>query len=347
MFSRRLRKFGSVALAAAFLVSACGGGAGANPGASSPATAAATPATSAEASATPAAKLLNIWYVNPLPSFQAWGMSSRIFADAATRIGYKPTLVGPDKIDIPAMIAQMEQAIADGADGIITCVLDPAAFKDVIAKAQAKGIVVVSIGCVDDNADYSVGTDNTAYGQLSADIIAKDKGPAAKVVILGTARETPNQVAQVKGFEGQIAAKYPGMKVLTWETDNSDPAVATQKIGAILAAYPALDAFWLIEGAAPGVIPSAFAEAGKKSGDVFVLSIDALDPTLAAIKEGWITQTLTQCWFWASPFAAELIKAKKAGDGPTQKFWPVAIDPVTQARLPYAGCPDSLLPTLP
>jgi len=256
---------------------------------------------------------LNIWYVNPLPSFQAWGQSDEAFAAAA---------------------------------GIITCSLDPAAFSGVIAEAQAAGITVVSIGCIDEAADYSVGTDNAEYGKVSADIIAAEVGPEANVVILGTARETPNQVAQVEGFRAQVAAEYPGITELAWETDNSDPAEAAEKLGAISLAYPEMDALWLIEGAAPGVIPAVFAEAGLEPGEVFVLSIDALDPTLAAIEDGWITTTLTQCYFWASPFAGELIKAHQAGTGPEQTLWPIDVDPVTADRLPYAGCPAEFIPSL-
>jgi ABC-type sugar transport system substrate-binding protein len=115
----------------------------------------------------------NIWYVNPLPNTPDWGRSGKLFQDGAKANGYKATLTGPSKIDIPAMVSQIEQAIADGADGIITCPLDPAAFKGVIDKAKGKGIVVASIGCVDPNATFSVGTGNDQYGRVSADLVAQ------------------------------------------------------------------------------------------------------------------------------------------------------------------------------
>ena len=82
----------------------------------------------------------NIWYVNPLPNTPDWGRSGKLFQDGAKANGYKATLTGPNKIDIPAMVSQIEQAIADGADGIITCPLDPAAFKGVIDEAKGKGL---------------------------------------------------------------------------------------------------------------------------------------------------------------------------------------------------------------
>ena len=282
---------------------------------------------------------LNIWYVNPLPNTPDWGRSGQIFTDGAAANGYTATMVGPSKIDIPAMISQIEQAIADGADGIITCPLDPAAFKGVIDQAKAAGIVVASIGCVDPNAHFSVGTGNEEYGKFSADQIAEQTGGTAQVGILGTDRTTPNQVAQVEGFRAQVAAQYPDVKEVVWESDNSDAGVAAQKLGAMVSAYPEMNYLWIIEGAAPGAVPAALSEAGKRPGDIKVLAVDAQDSTLKGIEDGWITATLNQCWFDASANIARLIvEIKTAGKTP-ETFYNVPVDPVSKANLPYAGCP--------
>ncbi len=286
-----------------------------------------------------AADPLNIWYVNPLPNTPDWGRSGKLFQDGAAANGYKATLVGPNKIDIPAMVSQIEQAITDGADGIITCPLDPAAFKGVIDQAKAKGIVVASIGCVDPNATFSVGTGNEQYGALSADLIAQQTGGKAQVAILGTDQTTPNQLAQVTGFRAQVKAKYPGIKELTWESDNSDAGVAAQKIGALVSAYPDVNYLWIIEGAAPGAVPAALGEAGKKAGDIKVLAVDAQASTIKAIQDGWITTTLNQCWFDASVNIAKLIVATKTAGAKPATFYPIAVDPVSKDNIPYKGCP--------
>src|SRR5262249_16778159 len=257
----------------------------------------------------------------------------------ASANGYKATLVGPNKIDVPAMVSQIEQAIADSADGIITCPLDPAAFKGVIDQAKAKGIVVASVGCVDPNASFSVGTGNDQYGRLSADLIAKATGGKARVGILGTDQTTPNQVAQVKGFRDQVKAKYPDIKEVVWESDNSDAGVAAQKIGAMITAYPDINYLWVLEGAAPGAVPASLGEAGKKAGDIKVLAVDAQESTLKAIEDGWITTTLNQCWFDTSVNIAKLIiDIKKNGKKP-ESFYPIEVDPVSKDNLPYKGCP--------
>ena len=311
-----------VALSAAgvLLLAACGGSAG--------------------SSGSSSAAKYNLWYVNPLPNTPDWGRSGKLFQDSAGSIGYKATMVGPNKIDIPTMVNEIDQAITSKADGILTCPLDPAAFKSVIGRAKSAGIVVASIGCVDNDANFSIGTDNTAYGQVAADFIAQQTGGNAKVGIIGTDQTTPNQVQQVQAFKAQIGAKYPNMQVLTWEGDNSDASVAAQKIPAMVKAYPQMNYLWIIEGAAPGAVPAGLREAGVQSGQIKVLAIDAQSSTIKAIQDGWITATLNQCWFDAAPQAAKrMIEAKQGKSQP--QFIPIKVDEVTKDKLPYQGCPSS------
>lgn len=329
----------AIVVGLALVVAGCTSGTASTAPSSAPTTASAQPAS---ASAPPSeAALPNIWYVNPLPGTPDWGRSTKLFVDGAAAGGYKATAIGPDKIDIPTMVSGIEQAIADGADGIITCPLDPAAFKGVIDQAQEAGIIVASIGCVDDNADFSVGTDNADYGKVAADFIAEATDSKGQVGIIGTDQTTPNQVAQVEAFNAQLAAKYPEMKVVTWESDNSDAGVAAQKISAMVQAYPEMNYLWIIEGAAPGAVPAAFQEAGAEPGKIGVLAIDAQDSTLEAINDGWISATLNQCWFNASPQIAKRI-IEAMGGAKQDQFIPIPVDPVSKDRLPYTGCPPEV-----
>ena len=103
-------------------------------------------------------------------------------------------------------------------------------------------------------------------------------------------------------------------------------------------AYPAMNSLWSIEGAAPGAVAASFKEAKLAPGKIGVLAIDAQDSTLQAIKDGWISATLNQCWFNASPQAAKRIIEAKAGKA-SPAFVPIKVDAVTKDRLPYSGCP--------
>ena len=281
----------------------------------------------------------NIWYVNPLPNTPDWGRSGKEFVDGAAANGYKATLVGPDKIDIPTMISEIEQAISDNADAIITCSLDHNAFKDVFDKAKAKGIIVAALGCTDPNASFSVGTGGEQFGRAAADIIAQQTGNKANVGIVATNQTEPNQVAQVTGFRDEVKDKFPNLKEVVWESDNSDAGVAAQKMSAMVAAYPEMDYMWIIEGAAPGAVPAALGEAGNKPGDIKVLAVDAQAATLKAIQDGWISGTLNQCWFDTSVNVAKLMMDIKSKGVTPQPFYVIPVDAVTKDSLPYKGCP--------
>lgn len=287
-----------------------------------------------------------IWYVNPLFSYPLWQTSSNYFKQEAATNGYHATVVGNTQLNIPQQLSDIDEAVTAGAQGIITCDLDPKTFGKTIKAAEAKGVVMVTIGCVDSISDYSVGTDNAAWGIESAQIIAKHAGPDAVVGAVGTNLTTPNQAAAYHAFVAYAKVHYPKMHIVATEFDNSDPTKAASETTAMLTAYPNINAIWLFEGFAPSVMPRALAEAGKKPGQLFVLGVDALPATEAAIKSGWVSETLAQCWFWAGPFAAKLIAAKLAGHGPKQQSFNVKLYEVTKSRLPFNGCPASAYPSI-
>lgn len=333
---RPIRWLPAAGLVCATLVAGCS-----SSGSSSGSSGTASKSASSKSSASGSASKLNFWYVNPLPTTPDWGRSGKLFQTSAATIGYQANLVGPDKIDIPTMVNEMQQATSSGATGIITCPLDTAAFKGAIASARAKKIVVASIGCVDPDANFSVGTGNAEFGKTAADLIAQQTGGKASVGILGTDQTTPNQVDQVMGFRAEIKAKYPGIKEVTWQGDNSDAAVAAQKIPAMLSAYPDMNYLWIIEGAAPGAVPAALREAGKKPGDLRVLAIDAQAATIKAIQDGWITSTLNQCWFDSADNIASLMKDIIEKGTQPKSFYAIPVDPVSKNNLPYQGCQKS------
>jgi ribose transport system substrate-binding protein len=268
------------------------------------------------------------------------------FEDEAESGGYVATGVGPSQLNTQTNVSEIKQAVASGAKGIIFCDTDPKAFASVIKSSEKAGVVMVTIGCVDNISSYSIGTDNAAFGATAADTIAKGAGTKAVVAIISTDQTTPNQVAQVNSFKQTIAAKYPDISVAAWESDNSDTATAAQKITAAVEANPTIDAVWCVEGECPGGVQTGLTNAGKKPGQVYVLGIDTVATTIAGIQSGWISSTLNQCWFGATQLATGLIKAKLAGDPSPKQSWGIGVDPVDKSKLPYSGCPASLIPTL-
>lgn len=284
-------------------------------------------------------KTYNIWYVNPLPTTPDWGRSGKLFEAAAPQLCYKPTVVGPNKIDIPAMVNQIDDAISAKADAILTCSLDPNAFASVMKKARKQGIVIVNIAC-----SGAPGTDDLFMGSLPEDLgsqaaeqLEKDTNGDGKVGIVMTDATTPNQVKILNGFKDRIKSA-PGMKIVDIVYDKSDAGLAAEKLSQMLTAHQDINAIWTIEGIAPGAIPTALREAGKSPGDIKVLAIDLMKPTCKAIKEGWITSTQYQLFFDASPLAAKHAIEIKNGQPPAEKIINTGFELITQDNLPEGAC---------
>ncbi|MFV0253711.1 MAG: sugar ABC transporter substrate-binding protein [Beutenbergiaceae bacterium] len=290
---------------------------------------------------------LNIWYINILTSYPAWNASMEKFVDEAEVGNYTATAVGNTTVDIPANISQAEQAMADGADGIIICDADPTTWGSTISKAQEQGVVVVTIGCVDEISDYSVGTDNKSFGEAAADQIAQDVGEDAVVGIISTDASTPNQVAQIEAFEAWSVQQYPDMVVAASEYDNSETSTAATKMSAMLAANPDINTIWCVEGNCPAAASAGLSEAGKAPGDVYVLGIDTADATRQMMEDGWVNATLDQCWFGATQLVTDLIRGAKEGNPSPQQSWAIPVQAVSADEIGgYAGCPESIYPTL-
>jgi ABC-type sugar transport system substrate-binding protein len=288
----------------------------------------------------------NVWFVDGFSFVPAWQKMEQQFKREAAKLGDKATVVGMSALDPAKMVSDMDQAIAAHANAILFCDVDPKVFTAEIAKARKAGIVVTTIGCVDKLSNYSIGTDNLAYGKFAADVVGKKLGGSGDVGFDGTTRSTPNQVLQVKGFKQETGAKYPGIKVVAWEEGKGNTATDTTVITAMIQANPSLKAVICITSTCPPAAQAALTAAGKKPGDLFFLGIDHDPATIAALKSGWVNETISQCWFDAGPFALDLMQAKLDGHGSATQSWPMPTQVVTQQQLPYPGCPAKLIPTV-
>lgn len=292
-------------------------------------------------------ELPEFWYINVLTSYDLYNQAQALFEESADSIGYVASSTGSATVDIPEQITQINQAIAAGADAVIYCNLDPATYESTIKEGQAQGVVMITTGgCVDDYSDYSIGTDNVTFGEVAAQTIAEQVGEDAKIITYATNESVPNQVAQINSFKEYAAANYPDMEIVSVQYTDADAATAATRIGAAVSAYPEANAFWFVEGAGVSAVPKALEQAGKAPGDIFVLGVDSTPETLQSVADGWVSSTLAQCFFYATPFAAELAKLKLAGQGPEQQSWPVGVVPVGPNDLPFAGCPESAYPSL-
>jgi ABC-type sugar transport system substrate-binding protein len=268
-----------------------------------------TPAAGTTAAGCP--KMYKAWYINPITTSVPWVRSTDLFKAAGSLLCYEPTVVGPAAIDIPGQISMIEQAIAAKADVIMTCVLDPAAFKNVLKSAADAGIVVVDIVCggpggVADGSYFAeFGYGNKARGEMACDAFDKLTGGDARILAILTSPDLKTQNDDLNFMKAACESK-PGVKVVKVEYDNSDCAVGAQKIVASLAADPTINAVWTVEGGVPGCVAGALQEAGKAKGEIKVLASDLVPGVCQGIKDGWIDASQYYLFFDSSPIGMRL-----------------------------------------
>jgi len=288
----------------------------------------------------------SIWYINPLTTYPLFTSAQDAFKAAAVKYGYTPTVVGSATINIPEQISYINQAVTSGAKAIIYFDLDPASYQKTVTDAQAKGIVMISMAGIDSFSDYAVGTGYKAFGETAAQTIAKNVGPNANVAVFGNDLANPGMSTPFNSFVAYAKTHYPKMQA-TFIADKGTPTNTSSLLKSLPQAYPKVNTIWFVEGGDDSIITSSLKHAGVKKGKYFILAIDNVPTTLAQITNGYISQTLAQCQFWATPFAAQLALAKLNGKGPTQQTWNIGALSVGKAQLPFKGCPASFYPTLP
>lgn len=274
-----------------------------------------TTAPTAAPTAAPTEKpLLKITFVTPLIGLPVW-LDAKYGAEAAGKdLGAEIAWVGPEGIDINSQVEQTELAIANKVDGIIGCPLNPTAFEPVYQKALEAGIPVVNtaVDCKEDLRLAFIGTDVVNFGVMAADAIAKKMDGKANVAIICTALDTGNQLATYESFKKTIEAKYPDIKIITREADDSDMMKAIDKVNSILSTYPEVNVIW---GTEANVAPAAgkVLEEKKLTDKILVLGVDDMADTIDAIKKGTVWGTLTQNFYKMGYEAVKFIVDSKAG----------------------------------
>jgi ABC-type sugar transport system substrate-binding protein len=255
-----------------------------------------------------------IW-VNPLIGSAVFTSADEGLQAAGKEFGFRVKITGHSGIDEVAYVQALENAIVEKPAAILLCPYNYPAFERTLAKARSQGIAIVNINMDSPPAERLTvtGTDNTVYGRLAADYIAKQKNGKANVLVMMAGLSFANQLEQKTAFEAAISEKYPDMKVVITDEDRADSVVAVQKFTDILRAHPEIDTIFCLEsigGAAAAVVLKEQNLVGK----VTILAIDDNADTLQYIRDGVIWGTMAQNFYKAGYAAGEAVIKNLKGE---------------------------------
>ena len=215
----------------------------------------------------------------------------------AKRLGMGITVNGPADFTVSEQKPLIDDAISTKPDGLLVAPTDTSALDPDLQQVQSNGTKVVFVDTSSSNTSLGVSritSDNAEGGKMAADSLGAAIGGKGTVAVVTVKRGTSTTDARVQGFQQEMAAKYPNVKLLPVHYDDQDSStVAASDIGGDISAHPDLGGVFAAnvitaEGAATAV------KSAGKSGKIKVAAFDAEPAEINAVQAGTIQMLVAQ-----------------------------------------------------
>jgi simple sugar transport system substrate-binding protein/ribose transport system substrate-binding protein len=213
---------------------------------------------------------------------------------AGSELGVEAKFVGPVGADAEQQIAELENLVESGVDGLAISSVSTDALAPVINRLLEQGIPVVTYNT--DNPDSNrlafAGQDLEQSGYEAAKVLADLINGQGEVIIttLDAAAQwsIDRETGARRGF-----AEYPGIKVLTTVNTGTEPQEIYAAIENAMLANPTTTAVLSLECCST---PAAgeYVKRNDLKGQVTVVGFDELPATLELIRDGFIAASISQ-----------------------------------------------------
>jgi len=213
---------------------------------------------------------------------------------AASELGVDAKFVGPVGADAEKQIAELENLVESGVDGLAISSVSTDALAPVINRLLEQGIPVVTYNT--DNPDSNrlafAGQDLEQSGYEAAKVLADLIGGKGEVIITTLDAAAQWSIDRETGAK-RAFAEYPDIKVLTTVNTGTEPQQIYSAIENAMLANPTVTAALSLECCST----PAFGEYVKRNGlqgQVTVVGFDELPATLELIRDGFIAASISQ-----------------------------------------------------
>lgn len=268
----------------------------------------------------------DIMFVSIVTGGVAWGNAQKGFEDALAELGWTGQYTSPTSAnDTTGVIDLLDTAVTNNADGIITVILDSDQASDVLGKARDAGIPVVTCNTytTPELQDCWIGTDPVNMGKTQGETVLKyledekySSFDHVTACYIQTTLQTETQNLQYEAFCETIKEKYPDATLIQEEC-NSDATEASDKLAALLKAYPDLNVVVSQDGyGCPGI--ANYVESEGLQDKLITIGIDDSEEILDYVSNGVLDCTIAQDFYKMGYQAVYFIKDIK--DGKTPEF---------------------------
>lgn len=187
-----------------------------------------------------------------------------------------------------------EQALQEGANGIIVAPGNPALMRPLIRRAARANVPVV---CVSTDAPRSerltaVSTQPHTSGAMAAEMLSRCHPAGGEAVIMTGFRDTVDHAEKVRGFGEWLARAGSRLETVeVVETHDSAPE-ALHQARAVLERYPKLAAMYITTANSLPVLRAL--QATKRLGQVTVIATDVFPKLVPLIRSGAVAASIYQ-----------------------------------------------------
>ncbi|MEV6844309.1 ABC transporter substrate-binding protein [Actinoplanes sp. NPDC051411] len=217
--------------------------------------------------------------------------------DEAAKLGITNLTATNANSEFNKQISDVEQMIDSGVQVLVIAPLNSDGWDSVFAKASAKHIPIITIDRKINATpckDYLtfIGSDFAEQGKRAADEMAKALGNKGKVAILLGAPGNNVTTLRTSGFKDEIAKVAPDVKIVFEQTGNFAREDGQKVTEQLLQSNPDINGIYgENDEMALGAV-TALKGAGKKAGDVKVVSVDGTKSAVQNIVDGWASAVI-------------------------------------------------------
>jgi ABC-type sugar transport system substrate-binding protein len=217
--------------------------------------------------------------------------------DEAAKLGITNLTTTNANSQFNKQISDVEQMIDAGVQVLVIAPLNSDGWDSVFAKASAKKIPIITIDRKINATpckDYLtfIGSDFAAQGKRAADEMAKALGNKGEVAILLGSPGNNVTTLRTSGFKDEIAKIAPNIKIVFEQTGNFAREDGQKVTEQLLQSKPDIKGIYgENDEMALGAI-TALKGAGKKAGDVKIVSVDGTKGAVQAIVDGWASAVI-------------------------------------------------------
>ncbi|MCS0603089.1 ABC transporter substrate-binding protein [Streptomyces sp. LP11] len=190
-------------------------------------------------------------------------------------------------------ISDVQDLIAKGADLLVIAPLNSDGWEPVLRSAAAKHIPIVTVDrkinatACKDYVSF-IGSDFVEQGRRAADRMIEATGGKGEIAILLGAAGNNVTTERTKGFEDRVKEKAPGLKIVFRQTGDFAREKGQSVTENLIQSKPGIKGIYAENDEMGLGAVNALKGAGKKPGDVKIVTIDGTRNAVQGIVDGWI-----------------------------------------------------------